>query len=106
MAFILMPLFFAAVLVEGTANTWTDGVNTWAGNPFCAEAGFLLAPGSPAIDQGARIEGLHCPEPGSALNQPVLADGSYCLEWAGKNPDIGACERVELLSAPTGLVVN
>ena len=62
-----MPSF-----VPGTKNTWTDGVNKWAGNPFCARSGFLLGPRSAAIDRGVNV------------NLPVDIYGSA--------PDIGACE--------------
>ena len=62
----------APTLVAGTRNTWTDGTNTWAGNPWCARAGFLLKAGSPAIDKGVNVG---------------LATDIY-----GSAPDIGACE--------------
>lgn len=96
-------------VVPGTANTWTDGTHTWAGNPLCnqiigtgpscdgATSGpisALLCAKSPAIDAGMVIPDFHCPAAGSALNQPRLSDGTYCQEWYGKAPDIGACEFV------------
>lgn len=111
-------------LVNGTAMTWTNGQYTWAGNPYCAGEGYnyTLQPNSPAIDAGDKnchhidtfmlecmsgpddtppnsifqVETYHCPNPGSALNQPRLPDpwASYCLEWYGAGPDIGACEFV------------
>ena len=62
----------APTLVPGTRNTWTDCTNTWAGNPWCARAGFLLKAGSPAIDKGVNVG---------------LATDIY-----GSAPDIGACE--------------
>jgi hypothetical protein len=89
---ILLALFLT--LVPGTASTYTDGTYIWAGNPFCAEAGVLPSASSPVIDAGELISGLHCPLPGSAINQARLADGSYCVEWYGSAPDIGACEFV------------
>lgn len=52
--------------------------------PFCD--GFNLSPDSDAIDQGAYIEGFHCPAPGF--------DDSGCVEWFGSAPDIGACEFI------------
>ena len=96
---ILLPFIFQLImlpnLVPGTAMTWTDGTYTWARNPFCNQAG-LLQPDSPAIDQGVLIQGHHCPQPGSALNQPRMDDWleSYCQEWYGESVDIGACEFV------------
>jgi hypothetical protein len=87
-------LIAQVMLVPGTAMTYTDGINVWAGNPYCVEGGGLLQPDSPAIDFGVVIEGFHCPQPGSALDQPLQADGSYCQEWYGKFPDAGACEFV------------
>lgn len=91
-------LFLAAVLVPGSGSVWTDGVYTWAGNPFCAQAGFLLSPQSPAIDAGILTE-LHCPVAGF--------DPSGCIEWFGSAPDIGACEfwPAEELAAPSNLEV-
>ena len=74
----------AATFIEGSGNMWTNGTYTWFGPETC-EAGFLLAPDSPAIDQGALTE-LHCPAPGP--------DPSGCVEWSGAAPDIGACEMV------------
>ena len=80
-------LLFAVVsLVPGSSTTWTDGTQTWAGNPYCAEAGVTLQPGSPAIDAGTLIPGFHCDTPGPSL--------TGCQEWYGKAPDIGACEYV------------
>lgn len=125
------------VLVPGTAMTYKNGIYTWAGNPMCIGDGFnyTLQPTSPAIDAGdtgcvhtgtfqlqcqtgpddtppnstINVSTLHCPNPGSALNQPRLPDqyNSYCLEWYGKGPDIGACEFVPPPSgAPSGLVLK
>jgi len=82
----LVLALMAATFIEGSGNMWTDGTYTWFGNQWCAEAGLLLAPDSPAIDQGAFIEGFHCPAPGP--------DPSGCVEWSGAAPDIGACEMV------------
>jgi hypothetical protein len=73
-------------LVPGTGNTWTNGVQTWAGNPMCAQAGLLLQTTSPAIDTGELIPGFHCPAAGPGHGA--------CQEWYGKAPDIGACEFV------------
>jgi len=70
---------------------WTNGTYTWFGPEAC-EAGFLLAPDSPAIDQGALIEGFHCPAPGP--------DPSGCVEWSGAAPDIGACEMIAAVTPP------
>jgi len=96
--------------VPGTAMTYTDGANVWAGSPFCAAAGALLSPGSPAIDAGEIIPGYHCPLAGSSQNQPRQADGSPCAEWYGTAPDAGACEFVQaaqaLPSAPLGLTIE
>jgi hypothetical protein len=93
---ILDLLLLAQIaLVPGYANTYTDGTYYWAGNPMCVGQGYnyTLQPTSPAIDAGAMPpDPFHCPAPGSALNQPRLPDGSYCGEWFGKAPDIGACE--------------
>lgn len=92
------------VLVPGTNMTYTDGVNVWAGNPYCGEMGTLLQPSSPAIDAGAVIEGFHCPQPGSGVGQPTfLAAGwleSPCVEWYGAAPDAGACEFVPVTTQP------
>ena len=131
------PAWFPAELIPGTAMTWTDVGHTriWAGNPYCFESGTLLSSNSPAIDAAEkkckRIEVFtlecqtgpqdtpansiitvptrHCPLPGSALNQPRLADGhdSYCQEWYGAGPDIGACEFVPGLApdAPKSIQV-
>jgi hypothetical protein len=104
MGVIVAFVLFAQSLVPGYANTYTDGVNYWAGNPMCN--GFRLAPGSPAIDAGAMPpDPFHCPNPGSALNQPKLPDGSYCGEWFGSAPDIGACEYVTaaMVNVPTAV---
>jgi hypothetical protein len=90
----------AATLVPGTTGTYTDGTNTWAGNPFCGETGFLLQPTSPAIDAGAPIPDFHCPQPGSALDQPRMSNGEFCREWYGNGPDIGACEFVASVAPP------
>lgn len=89
------PWFNGVTLVPGTAMTWTDGKIVWARNPFCNMGG-LIAETSPNIDKGILITGLDCPQPGSALNQPRLGDpwNSYCYEWYGAAPDIGACEFV------------
>lgn len=95
---LLLFLAHASVLVDGTTNTWTNGNSTWAGNPYCDVEGYLLSPESPAIDTGALTE-IHCGAPGSALNQPRLPDGSFCVEWYGSAPDIGACEFV-----PTAII--
>ena len=84
-------LMIAQTLVPGSSNTWTDGLHTWAGSPFCAQAGTLLSPDSPAIDAGTITE-INCPKPGPTL--------TGCLEWYGKAPDIGACEYVPTTSAP------
>lgn len=93
-------LFAIGTLVPGTNGTYTDGVYTWAGNPFCAEIGTLLSPESPAIDHGAPIAGFHCPAAGPF-------PGSDCVEWYGLAPDIGACEFVPTsgFPGPSGLVV-
>jgi len=83
---VISFLLAAAVwLVPGSGNVWTNGVYVWGGNQWCAEAGFLLSPNSPAIDAGAFIQGFDCPAPG--------LDPSGCVEWYGSAPDIGACER-------------
>lgn len=100
-------------LVPGTAMTWTDGKSVWSGNPFCNQ-GFIPTPESPVIDKGILIPGHHCPLPGSALNQPRMDDpwNSYCQEWYGAAPDIGACGFVPTASlilpptAPSGLKVK
>ena len=111
------PLEDAGVtLVPGTTSTWTDGTNTWAGNPFCAMSGMLLQPNSPAIDAGDKgcrhidtylLECINevtgqpfqgqtdnCPNAGSSIGQPPLPNGQSCREWYGAAPDIGACEYV------------
>lgn len=104
-------------LVTGTAMTWTDGGDTWAGNPFCKKSGFLLKAGSAAIDKAQFVSGHHCPKPGSALDQPRMADpyNSFCREWYGQGIDIGACEFVTasndpplpgLPAPPSGLTVT
>lgn len=80
--------------VAGTAMTWTDGTQTWSGNPFCATSGRLLSANSPAVDHGSLIPGFHCPKPGSALNQARKSNGDYCHEWYGSSPDLGSCEYV------------
>jgi hypothetical protein len=106
MILAILALIAQITLVPGTTNTWTDGKNTWAGNPGCNQIigtgarcdgttgpfSALLCAKSPAIDAGFFVTGFHCPNPGSALNQPKQADGSYCVEWYGKAPDIGSCE--------------
>jgi hypothetical protein len=83
---VISLLLAAAIwLLPGSGNVWTNGTYTWAGPQWCAEAGFLLPPDSPAIDYGIFIEGFHCPKPGP--------DPSGCAEWYGEAPDAGACER-------------
>jgi hypothetical protein len=124
--------------------TWTDGLNTWAGSPFCNQVidpnaistcsgkqgiSALLCPDSPAIDAADKnctridtftlrcntgpddtppnsvitVSTVHCPAAGSALNQPRLPDtwASYCQEWYGAAPDIGACEYVPASTTKT-----
>ena len=109
---LLILLFSFPMLVPGTASTWTDGAETWAGNPYCAEAMMTLKADSPAIDYGVVIPGFHCPQPGSALSQARQNDGfnSYCVEWYGVSPDARACEFVPQsppgLEAPTSLTVS
>ena len=50
LAIVLLSMqLVGATLVPGTEDTWTDGVDTWRGSPFCKEAGFILQPDSPAI---------------------------------------------------------
>ena len=71
--------------IPGSTNGWTDGLYSWFGPPAC-DQGWLLSPGSPAIDAGELIPGFHCPQPGPSL--------AGCVEWAGKAPDIGACEYI------------
>lgn len=93
----LVSFSSAQTLVPGTAMTYTDGVNTWARNPYCGETGLLLKQGSPAIDFGVVVPGVHCLKSGSALSQPLLADGSFCNEWYGNAPDAGACEFVSVV---------
>jgi len=88
-------------LVAGTAMTWTDGTQTWAGNPFCGASATLLSLNSPAVDRGTLISGFHCPKPGSALNQPRMSNGDYCQEWYGSSPDLGSCEYVPTARART-----
>ncbi len=80
--------------VAGTANTWTNGTQTWAGNPFCLVSGNLPSANSPTVDRGSVTPGFHCPKPGSALDQPRKSNGDYCQEWYGSSPDLGACEYV------------
>ena len=80
--------------VAGTAMTWTNGPQTWAGNPFCAMSGNLPSANSPTVDRGSLTPGFHCPKPGSALDQPRKSNGDYCQEWYGSSPDLGACEYV------------
>lgn len=92
-AILLAFMMAEPTLVPGTSMTYTDGTRTWAGNPGCAEAGFLLQADSPAIDQGELIEGVHCPVAGPS------PDGN-CQEWYGKAPDIGACEYVGVIIVP------
>lgn len=94
-------LAIAISLVPGSTSVWTDGIYTWGGNPFCAEAGFLLSPESPAIDAGEYIEGFHCSSAG--------LDPSGCVEWFGSSPDIGACEywlAQQQPSAPKGITIE
>jgi len=105
--------WYPNTLVPGTASTWTNGKYKWAGNPYCVGStgyNFTLQPTSPAIDKGALIPGFHCPKPGSALDQPRQNDpyNSYCVEWYGAAPDIGACEFVPQPPppVPTGLTVK
>ena len=89
---LLVLLLLAAVdLVPGHTSTWTDGIITWTGNPWCMEAGFLLQPDSLAIDAGALISDLHCPASGPSSQYPSNSDGSPCVEWYGTAPSIGAC---------------
>lgn len=78
----------------GAAMTWTNGTQTWAGNPFCAMSGTLPSANSPAVDHGSIIPGFHCPKPGSALDQPRMSNGDFCHEWYGSSPDLGSCEYV------------
>lgn len=80
--------------VAGTAMTWTNGTQSWAGNPFCAISDNLPSANSPTVDRGSVIPGVHCPKPGSALGQPRMSNGDYCHEWYGRAPDLGSCEYV------------
>ena len=88
------PILPTLPTVAGTAMTWTNGTQTWAGNPFCAMSGNLPSANSPAVDHGSLIPGFHCPKPGSALDQPRMSNGDYCHEWYGSSPDLGSCEYV------------
>lgn len=63
------------------------------------------------VETSTLIPGFHCPNPGSALNQPTLPDGSYCQEWYGLVPDLGACEFVGYVNSavpadPVGLSIT
>ena len=46
---LLASQLVGATLVPGTDDTWTDGIDTWRGNPFCKDAGAILRPDSPAL---------------------------------------------------------
>ena len=94
------PPLTHSTLVSGTAMTWRNGTQNWAGNPFCGVSGTLPSANSTTVDHGALISGFHCPKPGSALNQPRMRNGDYCQEWYGASPDVGGCEYVP--SAPGG----
>ena len=80
--------------VAGTAMTWTNGTQSWAGNPFCATSGNLPSANSSGVDRGSLIPRFHCPKPGSAFDQPRMSNGDYCQEWYGSSPDLGSCEYV------------
>ncbi len=95
---ILALLLALPLLIPGSSSVWTDAGVTWAGNPFCKEAGFLLSASSPAIDAG-EVTPAHCPSPGP--------NATGCIEWFGAAPDIGACEFVPtLIAPPSGLEVK
>lgn len=101
MAAAIFLLLMQPIFVQGSGNMWTQAGYTWAGPSSCYEAGFLLQKTSDAIDQGAWEAGLHCPESGP--------NPTGCMEWSGKNPDIGACEMFSwpgALAAPVNLEVN
>jgi hypothetical protein len=53
-------------------------------------AAFSPAPGSPLIDAGTRIEGLHCATADDGPSPP--AGGASCRHWRGRAPDLGAFE--------------
>lgn len=53
-------------------------------------AAFTPAPGSPLIDAGSRIEGLHCASADDGPSRPPV--DSPCRHWRGKAPDLGAFE--------------
>jgi len=44
----LVPWTKNTYSVPGLPDTYTNGVYQWEGNPFCAEAGFLVQPASQA----------------------------------------------------------
>ena len=95
---ILYLLLALVTLVTGTHHTYTDGTDTWAGNPYCKASGVLPQPGSPVIDAGA-ITPDHCPARGPC-------DDPNLIEWYGAAPDIGACEYVPKVAGPKGLQVK
>lgn len=84
---VALALALQVALVPGTTSTYTDGTNTWAGNPYCAQAGVILQQGSPAIDAGVVVPGVHCSHAGPCTDEGLQ-------EWYGAAPDIGACEFV------------
>lgn len=82
----VIPANSAAIHIPGSTNGWMQGRYSWFGPKECLEAGYLPAPGSPAIDGGVLIPEIYCPQPGPSL--------AGCVEWTGKSPDIGACELI------------
>ena len=71
------------------AGTYTE-TNKVTGNPLFVDAthnDFHLQAGSPAIDAGAIIPGIHC-----ATNGSHPDDG--CVEWYNSAPDIGVFEFI------------
>lgn len=99
-------------LLPGYSSVWTNGVDFWSGNPFCADSGVLPMQDSPTVDAGAVIEGFHCPASGSSEGQPRLLIAGWldspCSEWFGTAPDIGACGfiPVQELKPNGGLIVD
>lgn len=51
--------------------------------------------GSPAIDHGQFIPGLHC-----AVSDQYNPNQKYCYHWNGMNPDMGAVESVNIPPPP------
>ena len=93
------PKFVAPVPTVGLVSTLTTDVTMYANaeqrilNPkFGTISGLALQAGSPAIDAGTWVSGVHCDRADDGP-VPYPANDPNCLHWRGAAPDVGAYEH-------------